>query len=455
MFEQSGRSAFLLSRPGWAIVLATAVLLVIGLGSIFVTDTHYVAGHDGPRNAVKQVFAILVGGTVGLVLLAVGYPMMGRWAYALFAACVLILAVPVAAKFGQTTLGGLVTPRNGAYRWISLPGFQLQPSEPMKLAYVLALAWYLRHRSSYRRFSGLWIPVVFSAVPAALILLQPDLGMVLLLLPVLFSLLFMAGAKLSHLGIIALLGLAAAPLAWDRIHGYQRLRVTAVFLQSDSLREAVIRNPEAYKKFATRRQALEWSAGSGYQLVHANNAIGSGGLLGNGWGRGVYVENGLLPDRHNDFVIAVVAHQWGFAGCLLVLTCYGVIVVAGTVIASATAEPFGRLLAVGVVTLIASQVTINVGMALGMMPITGMTLPFVSYGGSSVLTNLTALAILVSVAQHRPYLLSGKPFEFAPKRERGMLVEKGHSGSGSRSPRAEPDRNRSRPVGHRSPTEGP
>lgn len=406
------------------ILLPIFILLGIGLASIFVTDTHYAVGHDGPRNAAKQSAFILVGLAVSASILVIGYHHVGRYAYALFLFALILLAVPVAAKLTHQTFGGLVTPRNGAYRWISFPGFQLQPSEFMKIAFIVALAWYLRHRDSYRRFTGLLLPILGSAVPAVLILLQPDLGMVIVLIPVLLAMLYMAGARLGHLSLIVLVGLVMAPLAWDRIHGYQRQRITAVLLQSDALRREIIDNPEPFRKLATRRQALEWKAGSGYQLVHSKNAVGSGGLLGHGWGRGVYVENPLLPDRHNDFVIAVVGHQWGFAGCLLILAAFTTIVVAGAVIASATVEPFGRLLAVGVVALYASQVVINVGMAVGLMPITGMTLPFVSYGGSSLLTNLVAAALLISVSQHRPYLLSTKPFEYAPKRDRGMLSEK-------------------------------
>lgn len=406
------------------IVLPVLVLLGIGLASIYVTDTHYAAGHDGPRNAAKQAAFILFGLCFSATILVIGYPRLGRYAYALFLISLALLAVPVAAKLTHQSFGGLVTPRNGAYRWISFPGFQFQPSEFMKVAFIIALAWYLRHRSSYRSFFGLLVPLFGAAIPAVLILLQPDLGMVIVLVPVLFGMLFMAGARVGHLLVVLLAGLALAPLAWDRIHGYQRQRITAVVLQSDALRRAVIENPEPFQKLATRRQALEWKAGSGYQLVHSKNAVGSGGVLGHGWGRGVYVENPLLPDRHNDFVIAVVGHQWGFVGCLLILACYATIVVAGAVIASATVEPFGRLLAIGVVALYASQVVINVGMAVGLMPITGMTLPFVSYGGSSLLTNLFAAALLISVSQHRPYLLSTRPFEYAPKRERGMLSEK-------------------------------
>ncbi|MGD2109697.1 MAG: FtsW/RodA/SpoVE family cell cycle protein [Phycisphaerae bacterium] len=412
------RAALNLTQPGWVVVGAVAILVGLGVATIYVTDTHYVRHHDGPANAAKQCIRVLVSAALAMVVLQIGYQRISRFAYAIFFITLAMLIPLLIARQLNTTFGGLTAPRNGAYRWIHLPGFPVQPSELMKVAYVLALAWYLRYRKNYRRFFGLLWPVLLSAVPFGLILLEPDLGTALLLAPVLFSMLFLAGARIRHLLIIVLMGVCAAPIAWNQIRGYQRQRVTAVLLQSDTLRKAVVEEPEKYRMLATKRQAIEWAASTGYQLVHSKNAIGSGGALGHGWGRGIYVRSGLLPDRHNDFVFSLIGHQWGFWGSLLVLLCYLAIVAAGCQIASATTEPFGRLLAVGVVTLIASQVLINIGMTVGLMPITGITLPYVSYGGSSLLSGFAALALLISVSQHRPFLLATKPFEFLDEQRR-------------------------------------
>ncbi|MFQ5413255.1 MAG: FtsW/RodA/SpoVE family cell cycle protein [Phycisphaerae bacterium] len=401
-----------LTAPGWVIVGAVAVLLGVGIASIYVTDTHYALGDDGPRNAAKQCLRLVVSLAVGAVILTVGYQRIARHAYVIFALALALLVPLVVAHELGTTFGGLMRPRNGAYRWIQLPGFPLQPSELMKVAYILALAWYLRHRANYRRLGGLLRPMVITAIPAVLILREPDLGTVILVVALLFVMLFIAGAKVWHLVIMACVGLAAVPLAWGRMRDYQRLRITAVLLQSASLRRAVIEAPERFTVLASKRQAVEWAASAGYQLVHSKNAIGSGGLTGCGWGQGIYVENDWLPDRHNDFIFAVIGHQWGFAGCVIVLLCYAAIVTCGVAVASATTEPVGRLLAVGVVTLIAAEVLINTAMTVGLMPITGMSLPFVSYGGSGLLTNFVAIALLISVSQHRPFVLYPKPFEF-------------------------------------------
>ena len=401
-----------ITRPGLVILGAVAVLIMFGIASIYVSDTHYALGHDGPANAARQFVYVVIGVGLGLLVARIGYHTIARHAYVLFFLATLALLPLFIAKLTHSSLGGLTPPRNGAYRWIQLSGIQVQPSEFFKIASVLALAWYLRYRKNYRRFLGLMVPFLIAAIPLALILMEPDLGTVMLMAPVLFFMLFMAGARVRHLVIIALLGLVALPLAWSHIKGYQRARVTAVLLQSDWLRHDVIEHPDKYEGFVSRRQALEWAASSGFQLVHSKNAIGSGGPSGQGWGEGVYVESNLLPDRHNDFIFAMVAHQWGFIGSLLILACYAAIVLSGARIASATLEPSGRLLSFGLVMLIALQATVNIAMSTGLMPITGMTLPFVSHGGSSLLSGALAIGLLISVSRHRPFMLANSPFEF-------------------------------------------
>lgn len=407
------------------IVGAIAVLTAVGTASIYVTDTHYVADHDGPANAARQLMIMALSLVAAGVVLHFGYHRIARHAYLIFAISLLTLIPLVVAKLLHSDLGGLTPQRNGAYRWIRLPVMQVQPSEFMKLAYILALAWYLRYRDNFRRFSGLLLPFVVSAIPLALILLEPDLGTALLLVPVLFTMIFIAGAKLRHLALIVLIGVITVPLAWGKLQDYQRLRITALLLQSPTLREKVIESDDDsfYRRLASKREAAEWAGSSGYQLVHSKNALGSGGLTGYGWGKGNYVQHGQLPDRHNDFIFSVIGHQWGLLGCLLVLGCYMVIVLSGARIAAMTTEPLARLLAVGMVTLIATQVLINVYMTVGLMPITGMTLPFVSYGGSSLLANFLAAALLLSVAKHRPYLLAMRPFNFRIRKRKVLPSE--------------------------------
>ncbi len=404
------RTPLQLTRPGYAIALCIMVLCGTGLACIYATER---AGQDSHINTAKQALFIIVGVGVGLVTLRIGYQRIARYAYALFAVALLLLIPLTIAQATDFEFGGLVPGRRGAYRWIRLPGFQLQPSELMKIACVLALAQYLRYRANYRTLRGVSIPIVLSVLPLLLILKEPDLGTVLLMIPVLLLLLYAAGARKRHLALFVGIAFIAAPFLWERMASYQRLRIVGVFLQSEALRSKIIAHPERYEHLCTGRQAREWEVGAGMQLVRSKAALGSGGLIGEGWGQGTYVEYNFLPDRHNDFVFAMVGHQWGFVGCAVVLLCYAVFVIAAAEIASTSVEPFGRLLAVGVLALVATQVAINIGMTAGLMPITGMTLPFVSYGGSSLLTSFIAAALLISVSQHRPFVLARKPFDYS------------------------------------------
>ncbi|MFQ5489313.1 MAG: FtsW/RodA/SpoVE family cell cycle protein [Phycisphaerae bacterium] len=402
-----------LSPTGWGIVLAVMILYGVGLASICATE----GGLGDAPFAGKQVLFLVISLTLFWGIVRTGFQRISGWTYVIGAGALLLLVPPAVARVLHTDFGGLVPNIRGAHRWIMLPGFRFQPSELMKVIYILTLAWYLRYRRNYRTIGGLLLPLVGSAVPLFLILLEPDLGTALLMIPVLFAMLFLAGARVWHLLLLAGLAVVIAPLLWLQMRPYQRLRITSVLLQSDALRSDIHKNPQDYRFLDgnsqnLRREARQWRNSSGMQLVRSKAALGSGGVLGQGWGHGTYVEYNFLPDRHNDFVFALIGHQWGLGGCLGVLGCYVVIVLAGMNIALRTTDPVGRLLAAGVVTLIACQVLINVGMCIGLMPVTGMTLPFVSYGGSSLLVNFMALGLLVSVGRHRPFMLAKPPFEF-------------------------------------------
>jgi rod shape determining protein RodA len=226
-----------------------------------------------------------------------------------------------------------------------------------------------------------------------LILFQPDLGTLLMLLPVLLAMLFVAGARPRHLLTVLLLGCALLPAFYFYgMKEYQRTRIQVLFKQASA--------DEA------------WHMDQGYQLRQSKIALGTGGLTGTGYGEGIFVQYGdLLPEEHNDFIFAIIGHQWGLIGGVLVILAYGVIVLCGLEVATVTNDPFGRLLAVGVVVMIVAQALLNICMTVGLAPITGMTLPFVSAGGSSLWANFLALGLLVNVAQRRPMLIARAPFE--------------------------------------------
>ena len=178
----------------------------------------------------------------------------------------------------------------------------------------------------------------------------------------------------------------------------------------------VIANPDEYAFLnkdadALRREAREWTVSSGMQLVRSKAALGSGGCFGQGWGHGTYVKYNFLPDRHNDFVFSLIGHQWGLVGCGVVLGLYALIAGCGVEIAQANTDPFARLISVGIIAMFAVEVIVNISMTLGLMPITGLTLPLVSYGGSSLVVSMIAVGLLNNVGRCRPFSVAGKGFE--------------------------------------------
>ncbi len=407
---------------GWGLLLPVMPLCAAGILTLQALGDSDAGGLLAPA-ALKQTQFAAAGLMALLVTTWIGYQRLGRLAFPLFALSVLLLLWLVADKWIDLPL---VSERRGSRRWIFLPGVQVQPSELAKIMYVLALAWYLRYRRNYRTFGGLFAPFAITLIPMGLILVQPDLGTVLLFLPVLFTMLFVAGAKLRHLVVIALLGLMCLPVFWLKIRSYQRLRITGVLLQSPQIRDYFTDRPEVWDRLRPqgenpnewRRELTDWESRAGYQLVHSKTAIGSGGAWGQGWARGIFVEHDLLPENDNDFIFAMIAHQWGLAGCLVGILCYVLIVAFGCDVATVTNDPFGRLLAVGLSTMLAVQTLTNLCMTVGLGPITGVTLPFVSAGGSSLLSSFVSIGLLISVARDRPILMKPHPFEFDEEAEK-------------------------------------
>lgn len=400
------RPIYDLTWPGIAIFAASMCLCAVGLLCIIAVE-----GSAGAA-AQKQVVFVIVSLAAGVAVLTAGYQRLGRFAYALFGIGLFLLVLMVLAR----VRGGLpmIGPINGTYRWISLPGFSVQPSEIMKVVFIIGLAWYLRHKEDVRRFKTLIGPFVLTVVPVMLVLLQPDLGTALLLMPVLFVMLFAAGARLRHFAVIGLLAVLCLPIFWAKMRPYQKERIAGLLLQYDSIKLQITDSPDRWKWLCPKGKSSvrRWEREAGYQLTGSLGALGNGGWAGQGWRNGAYVRHAvLLPARENDFVFAIIGEQWGFVGCLGLLACYVVIVVAGLEIAARTDDPFGRLLAVGVVALLGTQTLINIGMTIGLTPITGMNLPFVSSGGSSLIANFALIALLINVSQDRPFLLARKPFE--------------------------------------------
>lgn len=397
------------------LLAAVLALLVVGLLTIYAvgnpiesspaSDMTSWAGHW------KKQLAFIIAGILGFIAAnLVNYRRLGMVSYAVYAAVLVLLAYLLVSRY-VVDLPFAPANRTGVHRWIVLhPRLpQIQPSEFCKLAYIVALAWYLRYRSNYRSFRALVGPFVLTLLPMVLILLEPDLGTVMLMMPILFTMLFVAGARVKHLALVVLLALFVSPALWLKMEPYQRLRISIVLLQNEWVREKAEQSPALSQllvgdKFNERRWQNDW----GYHLIRSKLAIASGGLTGRGFGRGPFIQYSFLSERHNDFIFSVIAHQWGFLGAVAFLGLYVLVAACGLEIAAHNIDPFARLVAVGIVAMFMVEVVVSVGMTLGMMPITGLTLPFVSYGGSSLLVNMMAVGLLNNIGRCRPFTVAPK-----------------------------------------------
>ena len=344
------------------------------------------------------------------------YRRLGPYSYAIYGVILVALVVLLVDKYIDLPFVPFV---NNARRWIriSIMGrdiLNIQPSEFCKVGFIIALAWYLRFRENYRTFKGLVGPFAITLLAIVLILRQPDLGTVMLMMPILFAMLFVAGARVKHLLLIICMALLAAPFLWHFMHGYQRMRISSVLLQNERIFAAVQERPKLAAYLVGDTDKLRtWRRDEGYHLLHSKQAIASGGLWGYGVGEGPYIRYDYLPERHNDFIFAAIAHQFGLVGCVVVLLLYGVIIAAAMEIAWLNTDAFGRLVAAGIGAMFAVEVLVNVNMTLGLMPITGLTLPLVSFGGSSMIVHMIAVGLLNNIGRDRPFSVAKKPFEFS------------------------------------------
>jgi rod shape determining protein RodA len=396
------------------VALLGAALGLVGVGVAVI----YSVGHPAEPGPTGQMSDLAVYWKKQLVFAALGlvafgavnlfnYRRFGAACYWIYGAVLLLLCVLLVGRYVVRL--PFVPAINNTHRWIRLTigGRQLpavQPSELCKIAYILALAWYLRYRSNYRNFKALVGPFALTVLPMVLILLEPDLGTVLLMMPILFVMVFVAGAKVRHLLIIVSMALLVSPLLWYKMPTYQRTRISSVVLQNRWICEKAEENATLGKILVGEKfSAKEWNNRWGFHLMRSKFAVASGGLRGYGFRRGPFVKYDFLPYRHNDFIFAIIAQQWGFLGCLCLLVLYAVVIGCGLEIAGSNTDPFGRLLAVGIVAMFAVEVIVNVSMTMGLMPITGLTLPLVSYGGSSLMVSMVSLGLLNNVGRCRPF----------------------------------------------------
>lgn len=378
----------ILTRPEtWTLLGATLMLLVIGLLAINITGG--VEPALVSSLAKKQLFLATLGAIAGACLVVPHYRIFAELSWvagALAVGLLLFLLVPFVPS-------SIVRPINGARAWINLGPFGLQPAEFTKLAFVLLMANYLRHRKTYRRFTGLIPPALITFVPVVLILLQPDMGTAMLFLPALVAMLVAAGAKLKHFAIVAVIGVAMAPLSYPFLLPHQKQRITALIHQ--------------YQGDTTTADSTQ------FQTRKAMELIGAGGVAGVPETKSrALVRYNALPEAHNDMIFSVIVNRFGLAGATGVIALYFVWIASALAIAARCREPFGRIVAVGIATFVPVQAAINMGVCTGILPVVGITLPFLSYGGSSVIALLMGVGLLVNISIRPPRQMQRASFEF-------------------------------------------
>lgn len=316
----------------------------------------------------RQVIWSILGMCIFFVLISIHYQKILDASYFIYVLNILILI----------SVFLLARERLGAQRWLTLGGFNLQPSEFMKLSFIITLAFYLgKNKEAHYGIRSLFAPILIAAIPFLLILKQPDLGTALVFIPILFTMLYVWGSSIKHLIIFGFIGLASSPILWHILRDYQKKRLL-VFL-----------NPNIDP------------LGTGYTVIQSKIAVGSGGFFGRGWLSGTQNQLNFLPERHTDFIFSVIGEEWGIVGSVVLLILYFVLIWKATKIVDRTNDIYGKLLAAGIAAMLAAQVIINISMTIGLMPVVGITLPLVSYGGSSLITTIIALGILFNVKMRR------------------------------------------------------
>lgn len=387
-------------RVEWPLLFALLGLMVVGATFI------YSATHAGnPNNSipwyneqfVRQIMAYGVGIVAASIVCLVDYHIIARWS--LVGYWISILLLVCVELFGVSVYG--------AKRWLDLGFMKVQPSELAKIAFILVQANYLS-----RPLEELRMPAVFAkalgltALPFILILKEPDLGSALVLLPVGLVMMFVAGVPVKFIlrlvggaGVVValiLIDVLYAPPNWQliKLEEYQKHRLLVYFGKDFAPRDATPAERQHWRNVQRQKS---------YNVEQALISVGSGGLTGKGWREGTQNALGYLPRAvaHNDFIFSVIAEEKGFMGSVIVLTLYTVVLFSGIKIAGQARDRLGKLLAVGVVTLLFSHVFINIGMNIRLMPVTGIPLPLLSYGGTSVLSSLIAIGILQNVYVHR------------------------------------------------------
>jgi len=364
--SEPARHRGLLARLHLDLPLLTGLLLLCGLGLVVL----YSASGENLHQVERQLMRLGIAFGVMFALAQIHPHTLRRWSPWLYLAGVAMLALVLAM--------GVVG--KGAQRWLDLGFIRFQPSELVKLATPMMIAWYLSARSLPPNWKQLAVSLALILLPVLLIARQPDLGTAILVAASGFFVLFLAGMSWRLIVGLGVTAAAAAPLLWHFMRDYQRKRVLT-FL-----------NPESDP------------LGAGYHIIQSKIAIGSGGLYGKGWLNGTQSQLEFLPERHTDFIFAVLGEEFGLVGASILLLLYLFVILRGLQIAMQAQDSYSRLLAGALVLVFFVYLFVNTGMVSGMLPVVGVPLPLVSYGGTSLVTLLAGFGMLMSIHTHRKLL---------------------------------------------------
>jgi rod shape determining protein RodA len=358
----------LIAHFDWTLFALALVFASIGIATIYSANYNIAEAHAGGLPS-RQLIWLGLGTIAMLTAVAFDYHYINRLAYPFYGGMLLLLILVLFVGHS----GG------GSQRWLNLGFFRLQPSEPAKLAIVLMLAKYLQNNEPPNgfRLRDLWVPFVLVGPLIVLTLVQPDLGTAIILGIVFLSMILVGGLRLRSFLCLVGTGLAFLPIGWHFLKPYQRARILT-FLDPD-------RDP----------------LGAGYHVIQSKIAVGSGGLFGKGYLHGTQNRLDFLPAQHTDFIFAVFSEEWGLVGCLILLLLYFALMVYSLRLIERVKDRFGGLLIFGMIAIFFWHVVINIAMVVGVMPVVGVPLPMVSYGGSSLASMMFALGVMINVSMRR------------------------------------------------------
>lgn len=356
----------------WKFLGVVLLISAVGILTIY-SATHSIATHSAAPYYEKQIYWIAIGLIFLFLAAAIDYHTVIKYAYVIYGITLLLL-IMVLIK-GRTGLG--------AQRWLALGPLSFQPSELAKLAIIIFLARYFSDKkpSGGFRIKELILPAALVFIPVLLILKQPDLGTALMALFIFVMITLLAGVRMRSLLVFIFVNVMAIPFIahyfWGMLKGYQKNRILAFF------------NPEIDPQ------------GIGYHIIQSKIAVGSGGFFGKGLFQGTQNKLKFIPEKHTDFIFSVFAEEWGFIGVLVLLTLYLILILWGITIAYKAKDRSGALLAAGIVCMTTFYFIVNVGMTIGIMPVVGIPLPLMSYGGTSIITTMIALGLLINIKMRR------------------------------------------------------